>query len=61
MAKKKYKVLNEYGEVMASNMDFDIALLLIRGYRDTYYNDILNLTIKEEELDYIKVDCGYQE
>lgn len=61
MAEKKYKVLNEYGEVMASNMDFDTALLLIRGYRDTYYNDILNLTIKEEEILRVSNNEGYQE
>ena len=61
MTEKKYKVLNEYGEVVASNMDFDTALPLIVGYRDHYYNDILNLTIKEEEILRVSNNEGYQE
>jgi hypothetical protein len=29
-------------------MSFEMAIVFIRGYRDTYYADILNLTIKEQ-------------
>lgn len=61
MNEKKYKVLANNNILLASNMTFEMALVFIRGYRDTYYNEILNLTIKELELDCIKVDCGYQE
>lgn len=58
MEEKKYMVL-EVNNILASNMTFEMAIVFIRGYRDTYYNEQINLTIKE--LDRVEIDCEYQE
>lgn len=61
MIEKKYEVL-EGSLVLASNMNFDIALAFIRGYRDTYYNEKINLIIREDKsYEPVEVDTGYQE
>ena len=57
MEEKKYMVL-EGNNILASNMTFNMAIVFIKGYRDTYYNEKLDLTIREE-IKYI--DKGYQE
>lgn len=50
MSERKYKVIEVVtGKVLASGMEFDIALALIRGYRITYFAESLNLIIAEEE------------
>ena len=61
MREKKYKVLED-NRVLASNMSFEMAIVFIKGYENTYYNQPLNLTIREEEL-FLRVsnDEGYQE
>ena len=59
MEEKKYTIL-EGNNTLASNMSFDMAIVFIKGYRDTYYNEKLDLTIREE-LNCIKRDYGYQE
>ena len=59
MEEKKYMVLAHNKILLASNMTFEMAIVFIRGYRDTYYNEKLNLTIKE--LDRVEMDCEYQE
>lgn len=64
MKEKKYEVLNGIN-VLASNMDFQMAIVFIEGYRKVFYNEQLKLTIKE--MDNIntnteqEIDCGYQE
>ena len=47
MREKKYKVIDERGCVLASEMSFNMALVFIKGFVDEYYNERLNLTIKE--------------
>ena len=47
MREKKYKVIDERGCVLASEMSFNMALVFIKGFVDEYYNEHLNLTIKE--------------
>jgi hypothetical protein len=59
MEEKKYTIL-EGNNILASNMTFDMAIVFIKGYKDTYYNEKLDLTIREE-LNCIKKDYGYQE
>jgi hypothetical protein len=60
MEEKKYMVLANNNILLASNMTFEMAIVFIKGYRDTYYNENLDLTIREE-LNCIKKDYGYQE
>lgn len=65
MKEKKYEVLNGTN-VLASNMDFQMAIVFIEGYRKVFYNEQLKLTIKEI-MDNIninteqEIDYGYQE
>ena len=49
MKEKLYEVYDaDSHHLLASNMTFAMAIVFIRGYRNTYYADILNLTIKEQ-------------
>ena len=61
MEEKKYMVLANNNILLASNMTFEMAIVFIRGYRDTYYNEQINLTIKELDRSLAKMDCEYQE
>lgn len=47
MGEKKYKII-EGSTTIASGMNLDMALCFIRGYAETYYNQQLNLIIREE-------------
>lgn len=58
MEEKKYMVLANNNILLASNMTFEMAIVFIKGYRDTYYNEKLDLTIREENK---YIDKGYQE
>lgn len=50
MIERKYRVIEVMtNKVLASGMEFDIALAFIRGYRVTYFAEPLNLMIAEEE------------
>ena len=48
MSEKKYEVYDGTA-LLASDMDLDTAFCLIKGYVDTYFNQKLNITIKEME------------
>ena len=48
MNEKRYEVYDESTK-LASNMDLDIVFCLIKGYVDTYFNQPLEITIKEIE------------
>ena len=48
MNEKKYKVIDKLGHVLANNMSLDIALVLVKGYADTYFNEPLILRIEED-------------
>ena len=61
MEEKKYMVLANNNILLASNMTFEMAIVFIRGYRDTYYNEQIDLTIKELDRSLAKMDCEYQE
>ena len=54
-------VLANNNILLASNMTFEMAIVFIRGYRDTYYNEQIDLTIKELDRSLAKMDCEYQE
>lgn len=47
MGEEKYEIMDGAGIVLATNMDLDTALCLIRGYVTTYYNMHIKLTIRE--------------
>ena len=47
MEEKKYMIL-EGAYVLAENMDFQMALAFIEGYRNRFFNEYLELTIKEQ-------------
>jgi hypothetical protein len=49
MSEKKYKVIDKFGHVLADNMSLDIALVLVKGYADTYFNEPLGLRIEEQQ------------
>ena len=44
---KKYQVLSSDGEVLADNMDFSMALVFIEGFRYKFWQECIELTIKE--------------
>lgn len=44
---KKYQVLSSDGEVLADNMDFCMALVFIEGFRNKFWQECIELTIKE--------------
>lgn len=46
MNEKRYEVYDESTK-LASDMDLDIVFCLIKGYVDTYFNQPLEITIKE--------------
>ena len=48
MNEKKYEVYDESTK-LASDMDLDAVFCLIKGYVDTYFNQPLEITIKEME------------
>ena len=48
MNEKRYEVYDESTK-LASNMDLDTVFCLIKGYVDTYFNQPLEITIKEIE------------
>ena len=48
MNEKRYEVYDESTK-LASNMDLDTVFCLIKGYVDTYFNQPLEITIKEME------------
>lgn len=60
MEEKKYEVLNGI-KVLASNMEFEMALVFIEGYRNKFYNEKLELTIREMDRNIEKLNTGYQE
>lgn len=60
MEEKKYEVLNGI-KVLASNMEFEMALVFIEGYRNKFYNERLELTIREMDRNIEKLNTGYQE
>ena len=49
MSEKKYKVIDKFGHVLAENMILEIALVLVKGYADTYFNEPLGLRIEEQQ------------
>lgn len=46
MNEKKYEVYDGSTK-LGSDMDLDVAFCLINGYVDTYFNQPLEITIKE--------------
>lgn len=49
MIEKKYEIVDANDEVIASDMDFDCAIVFIKGFRNEYYLEPLELTIREME------------
>lgn len=47
MSGRKYEVLDEFNHVLASNMELSIAICFIRGYCDYFYNEKLDLRLRE--------------
>ena len=48
MNEKRYKVYDGSTK-LASDMDLNAAFCLIKGYVDTYFNQLFEITIKEME------------
>lgn len=48
MNEKRYEVYDGFTK-LASDMDLNAAFCLIKGYVDTYFNQPLEITIKEME------------
>lgn len=49
MEEKKYELIDELGHPIATNMDLDVAFCLIKGYTETFYNQPLNVIIRQVE------------
>ena len=47
MEEKRYMILDG-ADILADNMEFQMALVFIEGYRNKFYNERLELTIKEK-------------
>ena len=47
MNEKRYAVIDERGNVLASEMSLDMALVLIKGIVNEYYGEKFELTVKE--------------
>lgn len=50
MFEKHYRVLDMDKHILASGMTFEMAMVFIKGFKETFFNERLVLTI-EEELD----------
>lgn len=51
MSEKKYKIIDHLGHTIADNMSLDIALVLIKGYANEYYNEQINFRIVSIDTD----------
>lgn len=53
MEEKKYMIIENidspFKKIIAKGLDLDIAIMIIKGYTETYFNESLNLTIKEDK------------
>lgn len=47
MVEYKYDILDDFGNPIAENMNLQMVMAFIQGYVDVYYNEPLNLTIKQ--------------
>ena len=47
MNESKYRVTDIDGIILADNMTFEMALVFIRGFKDAFYNERLELAIEE--------------
>ena len=47
MSEKKYAVLNDRGQVLATDMSLEMTLIFIKGIINEYYNETFEFTIKE--------------
>lgn len=48
MMEDKFEIVTETGEVIASNMRMEVAIILIKAYFDEYYRETkLALTIRK--------------
>lgn len=56
MVEKKYEVYDGSTR-LASDMNLDVAFCLIKGYVDTYFNQPLNISIKEMNPDQYIEHC----
>ncbi len=46
MEQRKYKVIDNMGFCLASNMDLDMALLFMKAYCQEYYNERIKLRLE---------------
>ena len=46
MAERKYKVMDDMGFCLASDMDLDMALLFMKAYCQEYYNERIKLRLE---------------
>lgn len=47
MEEQYYGIFDGDGKLLAEKMTFEMAIVFIRGFKDTFYNEALVLTIKE--------------
>lgn len=47
MRERTFRVVDEHNHILATGMSFDMAIVFIKGYYDTYYMELLNLRIVE--------------
>jgi hypothetical protein len=47
MVERKFKITDQHGNTLASDMTIEMTLVFIKGYENSFYNEILNLRIIE--------------
>lgn len=47
MGEQYYSIFDGDGKLLAEKMTFEMVIVFIRGFKDTFYNESLILTIKE--------------
>ena len=47
MVERKFKITDQHGHTLASDMTIEMALVFIKGYEDSFYNENLNLRLIE--------------
>ena len=48
MSEKRFKVLDASNEVLIKGATFEMAIVFIKGFYNTFYNEILDLRIVED-------------
>lgn len=48
MFEKHYRVLDMNGHILAKGMEFEMTMVFIKGFKETFFNERLVITIEQE-------------